>query len=70
MADAIAHAKTLTDAAGVKTGKIIEISEQSAPPRPIMMAKARSFAADAAVPVESGENTYHATVTVTFELVQ
>jgi uncharacterized protein YggE len=73
MEDAMARAKTLTETAGVKTGKIIEISEQSyrPTPRPMMM-KARSFAAAAedAVPVQAGENTYHATVTVTFEIEQ
>jgi uncharacterized protein YggE len=73
MMDAIARAKTLTEAAGVKTGKIIEISEQSYRPVPQPMAmKARSFAAAPAdsVPVQAGENTYHATVTVTFEINQ
>jgi uncharacterized protein YggE len=73
MEDAIARAKTLTETAGVKTGKIIEISEQSYRPMPRPMAmKARSFAAapEDAVPVQAGENTYHATVTVTFEIEQ
>jgi uncharacterized protein YggE len=73
MEDAIARARTLTEAAGVKTGKIIEISEQSYRPMPRPMAmKARSFAAapEDAVPVQAGENTYHATVTVTFEIEQ
>jgi uncharacterized protein YggE len=73
MHDAIARAKTLTEAAGVTTGKIIEISEQSYRPMPRPMAmKARSFAAAAedSVPVQAGENTYHATVTVTFEIKQ
>jgi uncharacterized protein YggE len=73
MEDAIARARTLTEAAGVKTGKIIEISEQSYRPMPRPMAmKARSFAAAAedSVPVQAGENTYHATVTVTFEIEQ
>ncbi len=70
MQDAIARARTLTEAAGITTGRIIEISEQSSRPQPMMM-KARSFAAaPAAVPVQAGENTYHATVTVTFELKQ
>jgi uncharacterized protein YggE len=73
MQDAIARARTLTEAAGVKTGKIIEISEQSyrRMSRPMAM-KARSFAAAAedSVPVQAGENTYHATVTVTFEIEQ
>lgn len=73
MQDAIARARTLTETAGVKTGKIIEISEQSYRPVPRPMAmKARSFAATAedSVPVQAGENTYHATVTVTFEIDQ
>jgi uncharacterized protein YggE len=73
MQDAIARARTLTEAAGVKTGKIIEISEQSYRPMPRPMAmKARGFAAaaDDAVPVQAGENTYHVTVTVTFEIDQ
>jgi uncharacterized protein YggE len=73
MEDAIARARTLTEAAGVKTGKIVEIAEQSYRPMPRPMAmKARSFAAAAedAVPVQAGENTYHATVTVTFEIEQ
>ncbi|MDH3903664.1 MAG: SIMPL domain-containing protein, partial [Xanthomonadales bacterium] len=38
--DAMAKAKTLTDAAGVKTGKLLEISEQSFNPRPMPMARA------------------------------
>jgi uncharacterized protein YggE len=73
MLDAIARARTLTEAAGVKTGKILDISEQSYRPMPRPMAmKARSFAAAAedSVPVQAGENTYHATVTVTFEIEQ
>jgi uncharacterized protein YggE len=73
MQDAIARARTLTEAAGVKTGKIVEISEQSYRPMPRPMAmKARTFAAapEDAVPVQAGENTYHATVTVTFEIEQ
>jgi uncharacterized protein YggE len=73
MQDAIARAKTLTEAAGVETGKIIEISEQSYRPMPQPMAmKARSFAAAPAdaVPVQAGENTYRATVTATFEIKQ
>ena len=51
VADAMAKAKTLTDAAGVRLGKIIEISEMSfaQPPMPIT-AKAFDGAAEA-VPV-------------------
>jgi uncharacterized protein YggE len=68
VADAMARAKTLTDAAGVGLGKIIEISEMSfaQPPMPIT-AKAFDRAAEA-VPVEAGENAYKVQVNVTFEL--
>jgi uncharacterized protein YggE len=68
VADAMARAKTLTDAAGVGLGKIIEISEMSfaQPPMPIT---AKAFdAAAPAVPVEAGENAYKVQVNVTFEL--
>jgi len=73
MADAIAKAKTLTDAAGVGLGRVIEISEQSFRPRPVPFARAEmKMAAQAAdaVPVAAGENTYNVTVNVTFELKQ
>ena len=64
----MARAKTLTEAAGVGLGKIIEISEMSfaQPPMPIT-AKAFDGAAEA-VPVEAGENAYKVQVNVTFEL--
>jgi uncharacterized protein YggE len=68
VADAMARAKTLTDAAGVSLGKVIEISEMSfaQPPMPLT---AKAFdAAAAAVPVEAGENAYRVQVNVTFEL--
>ncbi|UGX86607.1 SIMPL domain-containing protein [Phyllobacterium meliloti] len=71
VADAIAKAKTLTEAAGVEVGKIIEISEQSFQPRPYEMAgRAKMMAAPASdsVPVAAGENSYNVTVNVTFEL--
>lgn len=68
--DAIAKAKALTEAAGVTTGNIVSISEEPAPPPagPVMrMAMAKE--ADS-VPVEAGENNYHARVTVTFAIRQ
>lgn len=73
MADAIEKAKTLADAAGVSLGKILEISENSRSPRPMPMARGK-FAAEAmmadSVPVASGENTYHVTVNVNWEIDQ
>lgn len=71
VAEALDKAKTLTEAAGVKLGKILEISEGSArpmPPAPMMrMAMAKDMA-PAPVPVAAGENTYTVTVNVTFSL--
>jgi len=66
--DAMEKARTLAEAAGVKLGQVIEISDVSyaQPPVPIV-AKAYAGAADAAVPVEAGENAYRVQVNVTFE---
>jgi uncharacterized protein len=73
MANALAKAKTLTDAAGVATGRILEISEQSYQPQPIPMLRAEmamAKGAEADVPVAAGENTYRVNVNVTFEIKQ
>lgn len=70
VADAIAKAKALTEAAGVTTGDVLSISEDMAPPPPgPVMRMAMAKEADSA-PVEAGENDYHARVTVTFALRQ
>jgi uncharacterized protein YggE len=70
--NALAKAQTLAEAAGVKTGKILEISEQSFSPRPMPMARAElSMARSAdAVPVAAGENTYKVTVKVSYSIDQ
>ncbi|MGD9770092.1 MAG: SIMPL domain-containing protein [Pseudolabrys sp.] len=67
VADAIAKAKTLTEAAGVQIGRILEISEQSNAPAPAPFAF-KALPEDASVPVEAGENSYRIQVSVTFEL--
>ena len=72
MHDAINKAKTLAEAAGVTTGKLLEISEQSYSPRPMPMARmemSRARSADA-VPVAAGENTYKVSVNVSFAIEQ
>ena len=72
MQQAIAKAKTLAGAAGVKAGRVLEISEQSFNPRPMPMAQAEMAmmrSADA-VPVAAGENTYKVTVNVSFAIDQ
>jgi len=69
--DAIARADTLAQAAGVKRGRLLEISEQSYNPRPVpMMEMAMSRAADAASPVAVGENTYRVSVNITYAIEQ
>lgn len=58
VANAIAKAKTLTAAAGVEVGKVIEISEQTFQPRPYGGApRAKMMAAEASdsVPVAAGD---------------
>jgi len=72
VAKAIAKAKTLTEAAGVKLGRIVEISETNRQsPHPRAMARMESaMASDAAVPIAAGENTYSITVNVRWELDQ
>jgi uncharacterized protein YggE len=68
VADAIAKAKTLADAAGVSVGRVLEITDQATAPSPMPL-RAKSFdAARASVPVEAGENAYNVQVNVTFEL--
>jgi hypothetical protein len=70
--DAMAKAKTLAEAAGVKVGKLLEMSEQTHNPRPMPMARAeRSMAMSAdSVPVATGENTYKVTVNMSFTINQ
>ncbi|MEP0940280.1 MAG: SIMPL domain-containing protein [Rhizobiaceae bacterium] len=72
VAEAIAKARTLTEAAGVKLGRLLEISETSRQaPQPRAMARMESaMAADAAVPIAAGENAYSVTVNIRWELDQ
>ena len=73
MKDAIAKAETLLEAAGASLGPILSISENYSTPRPVPMARGKMMANAVmaeAVPVESGENTYSVTVSVTWEIEQ
>ncbi|ASS56390.1 SIMPL domain-containing protein [Rhizobium leguminosarum] len=72
VAEAVKKAKTLSEAAGVKLGRIIEINENvpRAMPQPVYRATMMKEASDAAVPVQSGENNYNVSVTVTFAIEQ
>jgi len=73
VADAIAKAKTLADAASVTLGRVVEINEQSRPPMPMPIARAQfktmaAAAPEDAVPVAAGENSYNVSVNVVFEI--
>lgn len=68
--DAMARARTLADAAGVKLGRILSIEEPSLRSGPMPMGKImRAAAADGFVPVERGENSYSTTVNLVFEIL-
>ena len=70
--DAAARARTLAAAAGVRLGKVLEITEQSYNPAPVPMLRAKVMMADAAesVPVAAGENSYEIGVTLTYAIEQ
>ncbi len=70
--DAIAKAKTLAAAAGVKLGRVLEISEQSYMPAPAPMMRAEMMMAKAAdaVPVAAGESSYEVTVNLSYAIAQ
>ncbi|SCB51909.1 SIMPL domain-containing protein [Rhizobium lusitanum] len=72
VADAAAKAKTLTDAAGVKLGRVIAIHEGgiAAPPQPYMRQAMAAAPMDKAVPVATGENEYNASVSITYAIQQ
>lgn len=67
--DAVAKATTLADAAGVKLGRILQITESGGAQPPVpMQAKAFRAGDAAAVPIEAGENSYRVEVSVSFEI--
>jgi uncharacterized protein YggE len=70
--EASAKAKTLAAAAGVKLGRVLEISEQSynPPPMPMMRAEMMMAKAADAVPVAAGENSYQVTVSMSYAIDQ
>ncbi|MEE4143642.1 MAG: SIMPL domain-containing protein [Halieaceae bacterium] len=71
--DAMGRAKTLASAAGVKLGRLLELSENSynIEPAPMMRAEMMaSAAADAAPPVAAGENSYQVRVSASYAIVQ
>lgn len=72
VADAMRKAKILTEAAGVRLGRIVSIGENqfSRPPQPMLRMARAEAAMDAAVPVEAGEQTLRVEVSITWEIRQ
>ena len=70
MRDAIGKAELYAQAAGLALGPIVRIEENVTQwPQPVPMgAMAREAAQDASVPIEGGELTYHAQVSVSWQL--
>ncbi|MBD8554936.1 SIMPL domain-containing protein [Rhizobium sp. CFBP 8762] len=69
--DAISKAKELTEAAGIKLGPVLTISENSfrSPPIPVAFsARAQMADAKAPAPIAAGENAYDVSVSMTFKL--
>jgi hypothetical protein len=67
--DARAQAEALASALGVKLGKVLKATTASqARPIPIRMGRAMAMSASVATPVEPGEVTVAATVSLTFEI--
>jgi uncharacterized protein YggE len=70
--DAAARARQLADAAGVKLGELVLLSEGVAPPRPVVREFARASVASAMAPgpVESGEQEISTTVEAHFRIAR
>ena len=68
VADARARAELLATAAGVKLGRVLSISEGSAPMDPVPMFRAEASAAP--VPVAGGELGLSANVTIFYQIVE
>lgn len=70
--DAMARAETMASAAGVKTGRVLEISEASPyqGPRPAMMESVAMGRSADAVPMATGENMYKVSVSLSVAIEQ
>lgn len=72
VADAVTKAKTLAEAAGVRLGRVIEISENMLRPSPQPLMARAAMAKDMyeSAPIAAGENQYTVNVNVTFAIEQ
>lgn len=75
MENSMEKAKILTETAGAKVGRVLEITEYVNNGRPMPMARTKMIAmaaepASDSVPLSAGENSYNVNVTVKFEITQ
>lgn len=71
VADARRKAETYAQAADVRLGKILTLDDASASiPRPYMQRGGRLAAAEASVPIQAGEQSLTARVSLTFEIAE
>ncbi|MEJ8472597.1 SIMPL domain-containing protein [Roseibium algae] len=71
VANAKAKAELYAEAAGVKLGRILSISEAgTAAPRPYAMRAEKMMMNSAPVPIQAGEETLSSNITIVWELVQ
>ena len=69
VSEAKARAKLLTDAAGVSLGQLVTIQDgYASQPSPQPMYAARAMKAESDVPLEAGESSITATVTLVYEI--
>lgn len=69
IADARARAQAMATAAGGSVGQILTLSETIGAPPPVLMQRAEAaMAADAAPPIQAGEQAVSAQVQITYEL--
>jgi uncharacterized protein len=71
-ADAIRKAEIYAEAAGIKLGRVLSISEQDYSPRPVMMMARAEMKMDGAAPapIEAGETSLDVRVNITWEIAQ
>ncbi|TMV08987.1 DUF541 domain-containing protein [Ruegeria sediminis] len=70
VADAMAKAQQLAEAAGLKLGKVISIDEHGAVGRPMMRMSEMAMADAGSVPVAAGEIAVEASVSMVFEIAE
>lgn len=68
VADALARAKLYAEAAGVRLGPVVSLSENGPAPEPMMRMRAAPAAADMAVPIAEGEMSVAAQVTLVLSI--